>query len=174
MDGRCACGAVRYRMTERPLFVHACHCTWCQRESGSAFALNALIETDLVERLAGEVEEVATPSNSGKGQIIARCPTCKVALWSHYAGAGRRACFVRVGTLEAPGDCPPDIHIFTSTKLPWLTLGTLVPVVPEYYDRKVMWPAWALERSAAALARSSPVGMGKLPILRRLPCRRDL
>ncbi len=149
MEGRCTCGEVRYRLTDRPLFTHACHCTWCQRETGTAFALNALIETDRVEILAGAVEEIDTPSNSGKGQIIARCPTCRVALWSHYAGAGRKAAFVRVGTLERPGDCPPDIHIFTSTKLPWLVLDTSVPVVPEYYSRKEMWPDWALKRSEA-------------------------
>lgn len=152
MDGRCTCGAVRYRLKERPLFTHACHCTWCQRETGSAFALNALIETTLVERLAGEVEEVVTPSASGKGQIIARCPVCKVAVWSHYAGAGRKASFVRVGTLERPGDCPPDIHIFTSTRLPWVVLDERVPVVPEFYRRSEMWPDWALKRREAMLA----------------------
>jgi hypothetical protein len=153
IEGTCTCGAVRYRLTERPLFVHACHCTWCQRETGSAFALNAMIEAEYVDLLAGAVEEVATPSASGKGQVIVRCPTCRVALWSHYAGAGRKVAFVRVGTLERPGECPPDIHIFTSTRLPWLVLDGRVPVVPEYYDRKAMWPDWALARRAAMLAK---------------------
>ena len=151
--GRCTCGAVRYRMTETPLFVHACHCTWCQRESGSAFALNAMIETEFIEVLEGAPEEVQTPSASGRGQIVLRCPTCRVALWSHYAGAGRKAAFVRVGTLERPGDCPPDIHIFTATKLPWLMLDGRVPVVAEYYDRKVMWPAESLRRREVMLAK---------------------
>lgn len=149
MKGRCTCGAVQFQLMDRPLFVHACHCTWCQRETGSAFALNALIETALVARLTGEVEEVVTPSNSGKGQIIARCPICKVALWSHYAGVGRRASFVRVGTLERPEDCPPDIHIFTATKLPWVVLDGRVPVMEGYYDRAAHWPDWALRRSEA-------------------------
>ena len=138
-------------MMQEPMFVLACHCTWCQRETGSAFALNALIKAEFVEVLAGAPEEVVMPSDSGKGQIVLRCPTCKVALWSHYGG-GRRVTFVRVGTLEAPGDCPPDIHIFTSTKLPWLVLDGRVPVVAEYYDRKVMWPDWALRRREAMLA----------------------
>ena len=152
MDGRCNCGAVRYRMTERPLFVHACHCTWCQRESGSAFALNAMIEAEFLEVLAGVPDEVVTPSASGKGQIVLRCPACRVALWSHYGG-GRRVAFVRVGTLEAPGDCPPDIHIFTSTKLPWLVLDDRVPVVAEYYASKDHWPDWALARRAVLVAK---------------------
>ena len=139
-DGGCDCRAVRYRLRSRPLFVHCCHCRWCQRETGSAFALNAMIETDRVEA-QGEVELVDTPSSSGKGQLIARCPSCRVALWSHYAGAGRALSFVRVGTLDDPDAMPPDIHIFTSTKQPWVVLPEGTPAVEEYYksselDRK--------------------------------------
>src|SRR5512134_549026 len=110
-DGGCTCRFVRYRMTIRPLFVHCCHCRWCQRETGASFALNALIESDRVQLLQGEVDVIDTPSNSGKGQKIARCPRCRVALWSHYAGAGAAVRFVRVGTLDEPDRLPPDIHI---------------------------------------------------------------
>jgi hypothetical protein len=151
MEGRCTCGAVRYRLTERPLFVHACHCTWCQRETGGPHAINAMIETDRLEVTRGVPFEVETPSASGKGQVIARCPACHVALWSHYSGAGRAMAFVRVGTLEDPGACPPDIHIFTSTKLPWYVLPEGVPAVPEYYRRSEHWPDWALARREALL-----------------------
>lgn len=151
MDGHCTCGAIRYRLTDRPLFVHCCHCNWCQRETGSAFALNAMIETACIDVLAGMPEMVMTPSHSGKGQEIARCPACRVALWSHYAGAGRLMAFVRVGTLATPAACPPDIHIFTSTKLPWVALGAGVPVVAEFYDRKMFWPEASLARRKAAM-----------------------
>ncbi len=153
LHGRCTCGAVRYRMTSPPLFVHCCHCRWCQRETGSAFVLNAMIEADRVVLLQGEPEMVATPSNSGKGQKILRCPTCKVALWSHYAGSGDKVCFVRVGTLEEPDRLPPDIHIFTASKQPWVLLPPDAPAVREYYDRKKYWPAASLERRAALLGR---------------------
>jgi hypothetical protein len=152
MQGHCTCGAVRYRMTDRPLFTHCCHCSWCQRETGSAFALNAMIETDRLELLAGEPEEVVTPSLSGKGQIIVRCPSCRVALWSHYGGAGRKIAFVRVGTLEQPGACPPDVHIFTSTKLPWVVIPEGVPVCEEFYRRSELWPAESLARRAVVMA----------------------
>jgi len=87
VEGGCDCRFIRYRLTRTPLFVHCCHCRWCQRETGSAFVLNALIETECVERLRGEPEMVTTPSASGKGQNIARCPRCRLALWSHYSGA---------------------------------------------------------------------------------------
>jgi hypothetical protein len=138
------------------MFVHCCHCRWCQRESGASFALNAMIETDRVERLAGEAELVDTPSNSGKGQLIARCPRCRVALWSHYAGAGRRVAFVRVGTLDQPDHLPPDIHIFTASKQPWVLIPPGVPAVPEYYAREQYWPAESLARRAALLAEKAP------------------
>jgi hypothetical protein len=153
LDGRCTCGAVRYRLTSAPLFVHCCHCRWCQRETGTAFALNAMIEADRVVLLQGEPEVVDTPSNSGKGQKILRCPTCRIALWSHYAGAGEAICFVRVGTLEEPDRLPPDIHIFTASRQPWVLLPPEVPAVAEYYDRKMYWPPASLERRAALLGR---------------------
>jgi len=133
-------------MTARPLFTHCCHCTWCQRETGTGFALNAMIETDRVELLAGEPEFTAIPTQSGKGQKVARCPNCRIALWSNYAGAGEKIRFVRVGTLENPAECPPDIHIFTTTKLPWVVLPEGAKAVPEFYRRSETWPADSLAR----------------------------
>jgi hypothetical protein len=146
LDGGCSCRAVRYRMLKPPLFVHCCHCRWCQRESGASFALNALIEADYVVHLGLEPEVVDTPSNSGRGQKIARCPRCRVAVWSNYSGAGPVIRFVRVGTLDAPDYLPPDIHIFTSSKQPWIQLPPDVPSVPEYYDRESHWPPESLDR----------------------------
>jgi hypothetical protein len=153
LEGGCTCRNVRYRMTTPPLFVHCCHCRWCQRETGASFALNALVEADRVELLAGRPDPVLTPSNSGKGQTILRCPTCWVAVWSNYAGAGDSVRFVRVGTLDDPDRLPPDIHIFTSSKQPWVVLPDDVPAVPEYYDRKRYWPQASLDRRTALLAR---------------------
>jgi hypothetical protein len=152
-DGHCTCGAVRYRLTDRPLFVHCCHCRWCQRETGSAFALNAMIESDRLQLLQGQPEVVLTPSASGKGQKIVRCPACRVALWSHYAGAGESVSFVRVGTLETPDALPPDIHIFTSSKQPWVQLPAGTPAMPEYYQASKYWPADSLARRAALAAK---------------------
>jgi hypothetical protein len=148
-EGACTCRSVRYRLTRRPLFVHCCHCRWCQRETGSAFALNALIEAEHVVVVSGSVEVVPTPSNSGKGQKISRCPTCRVAVWSNYGGAGDLVRFVRVGTLLEPDRLPPDIHIYTSSKQPWVVLPSGTPSVPEYYDRKAHWPQASLDRAQA-------------------------
>lgn len=153
LAGGCDCGLVRYRMETRPLFVHCCHCRWCQRESGSSFALNAMIEADRVTSLGADPEIVDTPSQSGKGQQIARCPRCRIAVWSHYAGAGPSVRFVRVGTLDEPDHLPPDIHIFTASRQPWIVLPPGAPSVPEYYDRKEHWPAESLQRRQAMLDR---------------------
>lgn len=155
LEGGCDCRQVRYRLLTRPLFVHCCHCRWCQRESGASFALNAMIETDRVEPLAGEPELVDTPSESGRGQLIARCPRCRIALWSHYAGAGRRVAFVRVGTLDQPDHLPPDIHIFTASKQPWVVIPPGAVAVPAYYARDRYWPADSLARREALLAASA-------------------
>jgi hypothetical protein len=146
LEGGCTCRQVRYRLDGPPLFVHCCHCRWCQRETGTAFALNAMIEADRVTSTAGAPEMVATPSNSGKGQKIWRCPRCRVAVWSNYPGAGDRVHFVRVGTLDDPDRLPPDIHIFTTSKQPWVILPEGATAVPEFYDRRQHWPADRLAR----------------------------
>jgi hypothetical protein len=152
-EGGCACRAVRYRLLSEPLIVHACHCTECQRLSGGAFAVNALIETDRLERVSGEARPVPVTGTSGKPQAIFRCPHCATALWSHYPGAGTKLAFVRVGTLDEPARLPPDIHIFTSTKLPWVELPEGALAVPEYYSAREVWPAESLERRERLLGR---------------------
>jgi hypothetical protein len=151
-EGRCTCGAVRYRLNAQPLIVHCCHCTWCQRESGSAFAVNAFIEAAQVELLQGAPVQTTLPSASGKGQVFWRCPDCGVTLWSNYAGAGPKFHFVRVGTLDEPSRAPPDIHIYTSTKLPWVILPEGIPAVTEFYNPAELWPADSMARFKAAKA----------------------
>ena len=151
VDGGCTCGNVRYRLESAPLFVHCCHCRWCQRESGAAFALNAMIESDRVTNLEAAPELVDTPSESGLGQKIARCPECRVAIWSHYSGSGPVIKFVRVGTLDEPALLPPDVHIFTASKQPWVSLPPDISQFPEYYQREDLWPPDSLVRRHAIL-----------------------
>lgn len=133
-------------MDSAPLFVHCCHCRWCQRESGASFALNAMIESERLISLGAEPDVVHTPSESGQGQRIARCPKCRGAVWSNYAGAGPVIRFVRVGTLDNPDLLPPDVHIFTASKQPWVFFQPGVPVVLEYYEREKLWPPDSLAR----------------------------
>jgi hypothetical protein len=150
LEGGCACGAVRYRLRSAPMIVHCCHCRDCQRQTGGAFALNALIEADRVTLLSGAPVPVSMPTDSGRPHDIYRCPACQVAVWSDY---GRRASlrFVRVATLDDPGRLPPDVHIFTRSKLPWLKLPEGVPAFDVYYDLAEVWSAPSLERRRAIL-----------------------
>ena len=136
-------------METAPLFVHCCHCSWCQRETGTAFALNAMIEADRITLLCGAPKTVVTPSASGKGQKIARCPNCDIAVWSTYGDADDLVRFIRVGTLDHPGAAPPDIHIFTSSKQPWLQLPPDAVAVSEYYKSDAYWPPESLARRKA-------------------------
>lgn len=160
--GGCACGHVRYELTSDPMIVHGCHCRWCQRESGASFAVNALIEADRVKTTKGDVAEIETPSQSGAGQMFARCPHCQITLWTNYlgmsGGLGKLVRFIRVGTLDHPDRYPPDVHIFTSSKQPWVILPDGVPAFAEYFRIKDIWSAESLARRAALQKAVEPPG----------------
>jgi len=150
LEGGCACAAVRYRLASAPMFVHCCHCRDCQRQTGSAFALNALIEADRVLLLSGNPARVPVPAPSASPQDIYRCPTCATAVWSVYGGVDRLR-FVRIGTLDDPAALSPDVHIYVRSKLPWIALPDGVPAFEAYYESKKVWPAASLERRRAIL-----------------------
>jgi len=148
LEGGCACGQVRYRLNSSPMFVHCCHCRDCQRQTGSGFAINALIETDRVAVLSGDPRPVAVPTDSGRPHKIDRCPDCRTAVWSEYGGRSALR-FVRVGTLDDPAPLPPDVHIYVRSKLPWVALPDGAAAFDAYYDSRQLWPASSLERRRA-------------------------
>ena len=148
LEGGCACGAVRYRLQSAPMFVHCCHCRDCQRQTGSAFALNALIEADRVTLLSGQTAPSPMPTDSGMPHHIHRCPACGTAVWSEYGGRAALR-FMRVGTLDDPTALQPDVHIYTRSKQPWVALPDGVPAFEAYYASSKVWPAASLERRRA-------------------------
>jgi hypothetical protein len=150
-DGGCSCGAVRYRLSSPPLFVHCCHCLNCQRQTGSAFVINVLIETDRLEVLAGTPQPVDVPRDDGSVQRIFRCPQCQIAVFSEYTSPAVR--FVRGGTLDDPRDVTPDVHIYTRSKVGWVALPEGAPAFDEYYETSKMWPAESLRRVRALRER---------------------
>jgi hypothetical protein len=149
LEGGCACGAVRYRLTSEPLIVHCCHCLNCQRQTGSAFVINVVIEAARVEVLAGDPQAVDVPRDDGSTQRIHRCPTCQIAVFSEYGGPA--IWFVRGGTLDEPSSVEPDVHIYTKSKLPWIALPDAVPAFDAFYDVKQVWSPETLERFNAAV-----------------------
>ena len=148
-EGGCSCGAIRYRLASEPMFVHCCHCLNCQRQTGSAFVVNLLIEGDRIELLAGDPQAIDVPRGDGSTQRIYRCPDCQVAVYSEYGGPAVR--FVRGGTLDDPRSVTPDVHIYTRSKVGWVTLPESAPAFDAYYDSKQLWPAESLARLRAAL-----------------------
>jgi hypothetical protein len=158
-EGGCACGAVRYYVTSRPLIVHACHCRLCQRQTGSTNAVNALIEADRMVVLSGDIEQTLLQTPSGRGQRIARCTSCKVALWSNYliTNQGDHMRFLRVGTLDDPALMPPDVHIHTDTKLPWYVTEDDTLSVEVFYDQKTTWSEDSLSRLRKLCEKSGAV-----------------
>lgn len=153
LEGGCACGDVRYRLTSPPMFVHCCHCLNCQRQTGTAFVLNMLIEASRVERLRGTPVPVVVPRDEGRLHRIFRCPTCQVAVWSEYSGRSEFL-FVRAGSLDEPARVSPDVHIYTRSKLPWIELPDSAPAFEEYYHASELWPPESLARRKAALGGS--------------------
>ena len=148
--GGCACGAIRYRLDDSPYVVNCCHCTDCQRETGSAFAVNAAIEATLLHTEGPEPQAVQLASASGAGQTVLRCPNCQTALWSHYGALGTKAAFVRAGTLDDPGSCPPTAHIWARSKLAWVVLDPAIPAFDAFYSGRDI-PTLLGERGAERL-----------------------
>jgi hypothetical protein len=149
MEGGCACGEIRYRLASDPLITHCCHCRNCQRQTGSAFVINLLIEADRVELRSGEPQPVGVPRDDGSTQTIFRCPACQVAVYSQYGRPG--VLFVRGGTLDDPSRFEPDVHIFTRSKLDWVTLPESAPAFDAYYDTQAVWSPASLERLEAIM-----------------------
>ena len=147
MEGGCACGELRYRLAASPMFVHCCHCLNCQRQTGTAFVLNILIEASRVELLGGTPTPVEVPREHGLHRIF-RCPRCQVAVWSEYGGRSE-VLFVRAGTLDDPAMVSPDAHIYTRSKLPWILLPASIPAFEEYYDAAKLWPPESIARRKA-------------------------
>jgi hypothetical protein len=143
--GGCHCGTIKYELTSDPLFVHGCHCRDCQKQTGGPFAVNALIERDRITLVSGEPVRTEQKTDSGRLHDVWRCPDCLTALWSDY---GRREvmAFIRVMTLDAPEDCPPDVHIFTRSKAPFINLPEGVRAFEIFYSMQAEWPTASLDR----------------------------
>ncbi|KAB8217700.1 Mss4-like protein [Aspergillus novoparasiticus] len=154
LQGGCACGSIRYQVEAPPLFIHCCHCTDCQRETGSAFALNMLIESEHVKILTGaELQVITTASDRDPGQQILRCAKCYVALRSFYPDHGPFISFIRVGTLDQPRVVTPDIHLFVRSKVPWLLLPDGVLKKEELYNIEEVWTEQSILRRKAVLPK---------------------
>ena len=156
-EGGCFCGAVRFAMRGRPMFIHACHCKDCRRQSGGPFVINGLIEADRISLSEGAPACRTLATDSGYPHDLFVCADCGSPLWSDY---GRRGwmLFVRLAALDAPERFTPDVHIYTVSKLPWVPLPSGARTFPHYYDMNAEWPAESTERRRSARARAAKAG----------------
>lgn len=155
LQGGCLCGAVRYRLLDAPMFVHCCHCTECQRSSGSAFAVNAPIERGRLHLIQGRPRRWMVPTDTGRTQDMMRCEHCGTALWSHHPQLGGAIALVYTGTLDAPHGLVPQVHLFTRSRQPWVSLPPGTVAVEEHYDLERCWPPASLARLGAALGATA-------------------
>lgn len=150
--GGCPCGQLRFRLTDEPMFVHACHCRNCQRETGGPCAHHALIERARFELLSGEAQYLRVPSSSGARHLVARCRDCGAALWNEWGRSPAPLLYVRVGSLDEPQRLPPQAHIFTRSRQPWVNLDGGAPAFKTWYDPQALWSQASLDRRAATQA----------------------
>lgn len=144
--GRCACGNFQFQLAAPPLIVQCCHCKICQRDSGSAFLVHALIETSNIVMNKGRPQPVAFPSGYGKGHKVCRCPICKTALWNQYPEFGDTISYIRTGTLEEADQLTPQVHLHTAEKQSWVILPPDIPAASEHYNREEVWSKESLAR----------------------------
>ncbi|KAH3906435.1 hypothetical protein HBH56_203930 [Parastagonospora nodorum] len=153
--GSCPCTHISYTLTSTPLIVHACHCTHCQHESGSAFALNALYEPDRVIVQDGKEADILrtnVPSEKG-GQTMHRCPKCYTVLWSTYAAGRDLLKVVRVGTIDGGvGKLRPDAHLFVGKEKGWMNLDG-ERVFETVGKKENYWSGESLERFRIVVGR---------------------
>ncbi|MEQ8443012.1 MAG: GFA family protein [Alphaproteobacteria bacterium] len=150
VEGGCACGAVRFSINARPLIVHCCHCHSCQRETGSAFAVNILIEASQSPIHSGTTERFAVPTDSGNPHAYHRCSGCHGTVWHEYVPPGAMIRFIPSGMLDAGHGIEPDIHIFTDSRQPWVPIPDGVRSVPQFYDYGTTWRPDSFARLKAA------------------------
>jgi len=117
-EGGCQCGAVRYAVTCEPTALYCCHCTNCQAQGGSAFAMSMLVPRDGFAFIKGEPKRFDFVADSGNGKTGWCCPDCGVRLM--HDTEGRDSITVRAGTLDGAGELRPVGHIWTRSAQAWM------------------------------------------------------
>ncbi|MFT4560575.1 MAG: hypothetical protein ACI9BW_000309 [Gammaproteobacteria bacterium] len=145
LSGGCVCGQVRYELKDGPLFVHACHCSDCQRATGSAFVVNlGVASSDFV--IEGKTSTVTNPTPSGSGYDAHFCPNCATVLWSKYHFIDLPILALRGGTLDDPNLAPPTYHVHTRRKQSWVVLPNDTQIFDEWFEPAEVWSKEALTK----------------------------
>ena len=144
LTGGCICGQVKYQIIDKPLFTQACHCKDCKVLTGSSYVVNSsILENTLI--VEGEVSSTELKAGSGASYKTYFCTKCGNYVYADYDSAVGRLT-VRTKTLDNSEKFPPQVHIFTKDKDPWLNLSEDVICFKEMYDQKKTWPEDSLNR----------------------------
>lgn len=131
--GGCACGAVRYEVTGKPVVGTVCHCKFCQKRLASAFAVLASFKEEAVELTQGELREVEHRSDeSGRWLRMSFCPRCGTTV-AHTAELRPGMRTIAAGTFDDPSWFSIDRHIWVQSKLAWVTIPEGVPTYAQGY-----------------------------------------
>ena len=153
LTGRCICGQVKYKITEKPLFTQACHCTDCKIITGSSYVINtSVLDNTLI--IEGEVASTELKAGSGATSKAYFCTKCGTYIYTDYASAVGRLT-VRTKTLNNSENFPPQVHIFIKDKDPWLKLTEDAICFEKMYDPKKTWPEESLKRYSEYLKNNN-------------------
>lgn len=130
--GRCLCGEIEYRLNEEPVTYYACHCTDCQKRSGSSFGLSMLVKRSSLEVTKGEPSLQVLKGPDGTPRRQRNCRSCGIRLWSEPAKYPELA-VLRPGSLDDIKSFQPVAHIWTRSKLPWVQ----IPAGTPSYEKQV-------------------------------------
>lgn len=143
-QGRCLCGEISYQIIDKPLFTHACHCTDCQKVTGSAFGLSMFILRQDFQMLSGTPTVAHPPQQYGVAAIYA-CGDCGCAIYRTHSYLDKFV-FPFPGTFDDTTWVKPQAHIYTRSKQPWVQLADDEPAFEKQYKRDDVWPEASLKR----------------------------
>lgn len=143
MVGGCLCGSTRYEIAAEPTLIYACHCSDCQKATGSAFVLAMRVPPGRIVCTQGGAKPYVRARADGRKRSVFRCPHCLTALWSENVEPSKYVT-VYAGTLDDSARLPPPAHVWTQDAQPWIGLpkdGLLFPQNPP--DMELLTREWA-------------------------------
>ena len=154
IHGGCFCGSTRYRLETAPLFCYACHCTDCNKQTGSVYACFTSIENDHITSIGALPPKITTAIRSG-GIIrhMASCGKCGTRLWASGDTTPVTA-DIATGTLDLPELMEPDLHSYIESKISWAILPESAKTCRGPFDYRKHWPKSSLKRLEAAVQRA--------------------
>jgi hypothetical protein len=131
IDGQCHCGHVRYEAEIDPDKVTICHCTDCQRLTGSAYRVTVTADSDKIKLTANPPKLYTKYGQNGRARLLSFCSECGSPLFSTGEGKDAARTGIRVGTINQRRELRPKRQIWCRSALPWINELEGVPGVEQ-------------------------------------------